>query len=258
MNKELLEGHPDAFVAIPDEDQFITPEKIKKLLPRGVNAKITDDIMELISNMGKATNLPQNLLEEEFMSYLHLLKGRGNNIKDLINATKYCNLKRNYTNEKSWSIVFPHRYDKLVQEGKDVTAHVAMYNGSKLVQSIDKELLIPASLQYAPYFHAAVKKQFELMNGNAGLDRDGDNIKVGAMVMHLAAKELALITKQPEESKLDIKISASDEEVELQRDMNRQLTALVKGQRERLLAGEDITDVQKIGVNFNSGEVIDV
>jgi len=261
MNEKLLtERHDDAFKNIPEEDQHITREKILKLLPKGTTARITDDILEMISNMGESVDLPQNLLEEELMSYMHLLKGRGTSIVDLINATKYCNLKRNYTNEKAWSIVFPHRWDRLKKMGKDIQAHVAMFNGSKIVQAIDKELLIPASLQYAPYFHAAVKKQYELMNGQAGLDRDGENIKVSAMVMHLAAKELALITKQPEETKLDIKVSASDEALELQRDMNSQLNQLVKNQRARLEAGEDITDVQKIGISFNveSEEVIDV
>ncbi len=225
-------------------------------MPRGVSAKVTDDILEMVNNMGDAIDMPQNLMEEELMSYMHLLGAiKGVGIKDLIAATKFCNLKRNYNNEKAWSIVFPHKYDKLKIENRQIANHVSMYNSSKLVQAIDKELLIPASLQYAPYFHAAVKKQFELMSGDAGVDRDGDIIKVTPMVMHLAAKELALITKQPEETKMSITMNPSSEALEMQSQMNEQLKSIVANQTRRLAAGENIVDVQALDINFDEIKV---
>ena len=252
MSDELTIPHKDASKLVPEEDQRITVEKLKELMPRGVNAKVTEEILELISNMGESIDMPQNLMEEEFMSYMYLLGNvKGIGIKDLISATKYCNLKRNYDNKKAWSITFPHKYDKLVTENKQIDNHVSMYNGSKLVQAIDKELLIPASLQYAPYFHAAVKKQFELMGGKAGNDADGDPIKVTPMVMHLAAKELALITKQPEESKMSITMNPSSEAMAVQEQMNLQLKAIVENQEKRLASGEAIETVQIIDINFD-------
>jgi hypothetical protein len=165
-------------------------------------------------------------------------------LKELVNAIKYCNLKRNYTNKEAWSIVFPEKYDRLVSLEKAVDNHVSAYNGSKLVIAIDKEMLIPVHLQYAGYFHAAVKKQFELMNGK------GANGKTTAMVEHLAAKELALLTAAPVDTKIDLKVSPSDKALDLQKEMNDQLKAIVASQRARLENGESIVDVQAIGVNF--------
>ena len=261
MNKktesELMKPHKDSFRVSPEDDQAITKEKIRKLLPRNSHVKITDEVMDLIYNMGKEIDLPQNLLEEDLMSYMHLVGKEGGgrtSITDVINAVKFCNLKRNYTLEKAWSIVFPHRYDKLIQEGRQVASHVSMYNGSKIVMAIDREMLIPWSLQYATYGHAAIKKQFEIMNGNAGVDANGDPLKVSPMVMHLAAKELALITKQPEEQTLSINVNPGEEAISAQRDMNTQLSQLVAMQKKRLEAGEDIMDVQVIEIDFNGDE----
>lgn len=234
---------------VPDTSQNITREKIKSLLPKGSSVQITDEILSLVHNMGDSVDLPQNLMEEEFMSYMHLVgKLSGIGIKDLISATKYCNLKRHYPNKKAWSIVFPDKYDKLIAEKRQVDSHVSMYNSSRLVQEIDKELLIPAHLQYAPYFHAAVKKQFELMNGTAGKNADGEEMTVSPMVMHLAAKELALITKQPESTTIDIKIGQSDAMLEAQQEMNNSLEQLVANQAAAFAAGKDVSDLQRIHI----------
>ena len=256
MNKkqraEYEKPSEDNFQPVPEHSQGITEEKLRYMLPKGTNKKVTKSILDKINSMGEDTDLPQNLLEEEFMSYLHLMgKMKGLGIEDVINATKYCNLKRNYSNNKSWAITFPHRYDKIKREGGNLEAHVAMYNGAKIVRMIDEQLIIPAYLQYRGYFDASVKKQFEIMNGNAGVNSEGEQIKVSAMVVHLAAKELAMITKQPDEAKLDIKISGSDEQIQAQEEMNIQLKSLVSMQKKRLTAGEDIVDVQALEINFD-------
>ena len=194
----------------------------------------------------------QELLEEDLMSYTHILGGmKGVGIKDLVKAIKYCNLKRNYSNKEAWSIVEPDKYNALVEGNKQIDNHVSMYNGSKLVVAIDKEMLIPVHLQYAPYFHAAVKKQYELMNGKATKDHRGNELPVSAMVQHLAAKELAVLTKQPEEQKLAISINPGEAAISMQSEMNDQLKAIVAHQKKQLDNGMDIIDVQAIGLDFS-------
>jgi hypothetical protein len=251
---DKLKAHPDAYKPLPDHDQNITVSKLKDLLPKKTNIAVTEEIVRLIHAAEEDTGLPQELFEEDVMSYMYLIGNtRGVGMKDLINAIKFCNLKRNYDNKEAWSIVFPEKYDRLVAGNKQVDNHVAMYNGSKLVAAIDKEMLIPVHLQYAPYFHAAVKKQFEIMNGKAEKTADGKEQSVSPMVQHLAAKELATLTRQPEESKLAITVNPGEAAISMQSEMNEQLKAIVAGQRQRLERGEDIIDVQQIGINF--GEV---
>jgi len=254
MSKKLLnESHAAASKIVPATGQFVTIDKIKALLPNKTNIVVTQEIVELINNMETDTGLPQELLEEDLMSYTHILGGmKGVGMKDLINAIKFCNLKRNYDNKESWSIVFPEKYNSLAAGNKQIDNHVSMYNGSKLVTIIDKEMLIPVHLQYAPYFHAAVKKQFELMNGTTTTkDKYGNADKVSPMVQHLAAKELAVLTKQPEEQKLSISVNPGEAAMSMQSEMNEQLKSIVANQRQRLVDGEDIIDVQQIGLDFS-------
>ena len=257
-NKEKTLGrhHEDANRMVPEDGQRITINRLREVLPRNTNVAVTKEIVDLINNIENDSGIPQELAEEDLMSYMYLLGShRGVGIKDLVNAIKYCNLKRNYSNKEAWAIVFPTKYNELVESNRQIDSHVSMYNGSKLVTTIDKEMLIPVHLQYAPYFHAAVKKQFEIMNGKATDTSDGKKQNVSPMVQHLAAKELATLTKAPEEAKLDITINPGEAAVSMQQEMNEQLKAIVQNQRARLDAGESILDVQAIGVNFsNVGE----
>ena len=248
--KDVDKPHPDASKLVPFQAQNLTKEKLKSLLPKKTSIAVTDEIMTLIHNMEDDTGLPQEMMEEDLMSYTHLLQGTTNGMKDLVNAVKFCNLKRNYENKVAWAIVFPEKHDRLVAMGKDSNNHVSMYNNSKLVVAVDKEMLIPVHLQYAPYFHAAVKKQFDLMNGKSskGSGKEGG---VSAMVEHLAAKELALLTAQPVETKIDLKVTPSDAALSLQGDMNDSVKQLVALQLDGLKNGGDIIDVQVTGIDFS-------
>ena len=253
MAHKLLEkAHKNTTRMSPDSTQNITIDRLREMLPHKTNVAVTEEILELIHNMEADTGLPQELLEEDLMSYMHILGGtKGVGLKDLVNAIKFCNLKRNHDNKEAWSIVFPDKYKSLVDRNMQVDNHVSMYNSSKLVVAIDKEMLIPVSLQYAPYFHAAIKKNFDLMNGRAANDKDGKPMTVSPMVQHLAAKELATLTKPPEEQKLSVSVTPSDAAMSMQQDMNEQLKAIVAHQKKQLGEGADITDVQVIGLDFS-------
>ena len=234
-----------------DSSQNITRDRLKSLLPKNSSVAITDEVLDLINRMGQDVDLDQNALEEDVMSYMHLLGNSKNSLRELVNAIKFCNLKRNYNNRKAWSIVFPDKFLKLQENGGHIDNHVAMYNKGKLILAIDKEMLIPVHLQYAGYFHASVKKQFEIMNGKAGINADGETMTVSPMVRHLAAKELAVLTKPPEESKIDITIKPGEAAISVQSEMNEQLKAITAVMKQRIDAGEDIIDVQQIGVDFS-------
>jgi len=240
--------HKDNTRVVPFEEPNITKEKLKALLPKRTSIAITDEILRLINNIEEDTGLSQEMVEEDIMSYMHLLGGNSFGMKDYVNAVKFCNLQRNYDNKQAWSIVFPERYDKLRAANKPVDNHVSMYSNGKLVTAINKELLIPVHIQYAGYFHAAVKKQFELMSGKSS---QGDG-KVTPMVEHLAAKELALLTAQPVDTKIDIKLSPGDAAIDMYGEMSAQIAQLVKLQKTKADAGEDITDVQVVGLDFSN------
>jgi hypothetical protein len=156
-------------------------------------------------------------------------------------------LKRHYDNRTAWSIVFPDKYKKAIDEGKFIDGRVSAFNNGRLVVAIDKEMLIPVHIQYAGYFHAAVKKQFELMNGVSSQGKG----KTTPMVEHMAAKELAILTAQPTDTKIDLKVSPSDASLSAMGEMNDQLKQIVAAQRREMIAGGDIIEAQVIqGLDF--------
>lgn len=240
----------------PEESQNITREKLKKMLPKGTSVSITDEVMKSLHSMEDDTGLPQNLLEEEFMTYTYLLgQKKGVSLMQLINAVKFCNLKRNRNNSQAWAIVFPAKYDELIAAGKPVDNFVSMYSATWLVQEIDKEMSIPVHFQYAGAFHKAMNVNIRMMQGDGGVDSDGEPINVTAMVRHLAAKTILEITRQPEESTLNIKVGQTDEMVQIQQEQADHLAAIVKNQQEQFKKGGRAIDIQKIHMRIDNQNV---
>lgn len=255
MNK--IKAETDGYLIEPSVSQNITSEKIKAMLPKGSRANIGDKVVELVNRMGADVDLPQNLLEEEFLGNLHHIgKIKGIGTEEIINATKFCNLCRNYDNKKAWAITFPEKFDKLIAEKRQVDSHVSMYKSSKLVQAIDEEMLIPVHLQYAPYFHSAVKELYKVgVLGDAGQNKDGEEMTVSPLVKVQALKELATLTKQPERAKIDITVNQGEEAVKAQSDMNEHLSRIAAQMETAVRGGADITDVQvmNLEIDYNSG-----
>lgn len=227
---------------VPVDSQNITKEKLKKFLPRGSSVQVTDEIMQMIYNMENDTGLPQELMEENLMSYMHLI-GRvsGVGINDLANAMKYCTLKRNMNNREAWAIVFPKKFDELIEAGKPVDNFVSMYNSSKLVTAIDKEMLIPVYLQYNAYRHKMIDVQYRIALGT-----DSNGNETSAMVQHLASKALLEMLALPEDKTIELRIGASDAVLASQQEMNNSLATLVANQSRMFASGMQPEDVQKV------------
>jgi len=254
MDEKLLtKAHKDNSRAVPENHQYVTVDKIKKLLPKNTNIAVTEEVVALVNSMEEDTGLPQEMLEEDLMSYMHLLGGtRGVGVRDLVNAIKFCNLKRNYDNKEAWAITFPDRYDRLVEGNKQVDNHVSMYNSSKLVVAVDKEMLIPIHLMYASHFHKATNELYKIgVLGKGGKNAEGKEMTVTPMVRVQALKELTNITKPPEEQKLSISVNPGEAAMSAQEEMNLQLKAIVSHQKKQIDSGMDVIDAQVIGINFD-------
>jgi len=234
-------------------EQSLNKERLQEMLPKGTSHKVTDEVISLISRMEEDTGLFQDYLEESLLSYLPVLKDVKVDLPDYVNAIKYCNLKRNMSNEKAWEITFPVKYKKLKDEGRINSSHSSMYNGSKLVVKLDAQMMVSTHIQYAPMFHKSLMKQYELMNGQAA-----DGMPVSAQVQHLAAKTLAELTMQPIEQKVELEIGLSDEAKSVQEQLTEQIRKATDMQLHRLSSGEKISTVQRLGISLESKDVIDV
>jgi len=238
----------------------ITKEDIIKALPRGINITVSDEIVEMIQRSGDEIGILQEYVDENILNHISVLRGVKASFRDYVNAVKFCILKINMTNEEAWAKTFPDKYDRLIRDGKQVSNHVSMYNRSKLVHAIDANMLVATHVLYAPLHHAAIRKQYELMNGRAvdSIDDDGRIIYKGVsdQVQHLAAKTLAELTSQPEELNYNIKVGPSDEMKEIQSKTLKELNAIAERQKALLESGVPLEEVQKL--NLTSTEPIDV
>ena len=234
-------------LVIPQDPQNITKEKLSRMLPKGSDVTVSDQNIADIARMEEDIDLPQNLLEEEFMTYTHLLgQKKGLSINHLINAIKFCNLKRTRTNRDAWAITFPAKYDERMAMDKPVDNHVAMFNGTWLVKEIDKAMAMTVGMQYSGAFHQAMNVNINMMKGNGGVDAEGEPIAVSAMVRHLAAKTVLEIAKPNEETIINVKQSSSDEMVAVQTRQVDVLEQILIGQQEEFKRGAKPIDVQQI------------
>ena len=240
--------------AVPtfSKSQNITREKLQKFMPKGTNAKVTDDILNIIANIENDTGIVQDYGEETVMSCMHLLGKQGVTLEKLVNAVKFCTLKRHMDNRKAWAIVFPDEYDRLVAKGAQIDNHVSMFNSTMLVTEIDKIMLVPFYLTYDKLKHEALERQVNLMRGIGANDDD----RVSPHIQHLASKTVYEMLKSPEDNTLQIKVGASDALIAQNQEMSENIARLVEIQAAGFKNGNKAKDIQKIHIKKDE-EVID-
>jgi hypothetical protein len=224
--------------------QNIDKEKILRFLPKGTSHKVTDEIIRLVNQMG-SDEVEQEYFEEKFLSYLHVLgdKGIRASLRDYINALKFCTYKKNMSNERAWELTFPDKYERLEKLGKQVSNHVAMYNGNPLVTKLDALMLTEEHIQYAPLFHEAIMKEAQLMRG---IGSNGE--RVSPHVQHMAASTLIDKLAPPKEDKLSITVGLDEATRNTQVKVLEELSNVAKSQRELLEQGYSLAEVQKLNL----------
>jgi len=247
-------------------DHVLTKEKVKKLLGKQCNAKVTDSVMELLNNIEKDTDLDQALMEDRIVSNINVLEGTKGSMPEYINAMKYCTLKQNMSNIKAYTIVFPdrvqaHEETKIRREAEgnplkvSLESKVSNYNRGPLIVKIDTQLAIEFSVLYATQRHRALKVLIDLSQGNSALSASGEKMTVTPMVQMQAASKIMEELKPSEENKLSIDINVKDDSLDLLKDS---LADIAKVQMGHLKAGNvGLLDLGALKVKEKE-EIIDV
>lgn len=226
----------------------ITKEELMSRMPRGVNHKVTDSIMDTINGMEDDIDLDQSMMEEQLLQSLHLLSGKNTGTLDsYIKAVKFVNLKRFMSNKEAWSIVFREKYNKMESEGRSVDNSVSMYNSTYFVTELDKKLLIAPSLQYNHAFHEMVANGLNLARG---ISTSGNTVT--PMVQMQAVSKMLDVLAPPEAQQIDISIGMNDDSKSVTEGLTEQLKRMTDMQMGQLAAGVDISKVQRIGISAES------
>jgi hypothetical protein len=255
---------------------------LRKGLPKKYSEQVTVEIEKLISDMAVDTKMDRDMVTTNIMDFIPAISNIQNvSLKKYMQALRFVFVKRNCdTPTEAWKIVFPDKYQELVDDGRpnDARSSASNYNSTKLVSALDAATMVAFSIQYAHFRHSAMQKEFELMNGKASASKvpryekteegrlvlaDGHKVHqtdkygelmfdevfqvVTPLVQHQAALSILEITRPAEENDLNITVGISDEAVEQNKRIADSIEEVARIQSEMLKAGHNIDSVQQIG-----------
>jgi hypothetical protein len=205
----------------------LTEEEFKAALPahvkKSVNKRLIDGINRVLADPKALDFLRDNIL-----GYTQVMKEGKFKIIQYLNAVHYVSHKlMGCTNQTAYIKTFPDKYARWLREGvteKTISAYASAYNGTKLVNLIYEQTLIPAHVLNAPMFQQALNTQAELM-----LNAKSEKVRSDA------ANSILTHLKRPETVKMELDVGVKqDSTVEALRQTT---LALVQEQRAALAKG---------------------
>ena len=229
-------------------EQLLTVDKIKKFLPKGSSAKVTQEIVDKLNSVDE-DGLDKDLFHEQYLSYMHLI-GPGISLEKLMNAIKFVTLMSlpKMTMEKAYTIVFPAKAKEIEDRGQSCSSFATMYSQTKAVVEVQKLNILPTHLMYRPLFQHGIKKLVDLSNGIGAKPDDyvSPKVQLDATLGYMD------IIKPPEENSMELKIGVSDEAIQAQNNLADSLQAMAQAQLAKLKAGHSLAEVQKIGITYEA------
>lgn len=170
-------------------------DRVRELLRRGVDDENMWDV-----------------IEENYVTYLNVLRDGRFSSEEYINAVKYVSFKlMGYNNAESYRRVFPERYKRIVERAKGskcsvdeyVGGFVSAYNKGQLVLRILEQSLIPSYVLNAPLHQKAINVLADMVMNPA----------VKGMAKVKACETLLNYTKPPETIRHELSLSDSGVDV---------------------------------------------
>lgn len=199
----------------------MTSDEFKNALPvqmkKNVNQDLINKINKIMDDDDEREQFRDNIIG---MSYV--LKEGKFKLDSYVNAVRYIGFTMmGKTNQESYALTFPKKlmdWNAKGKSAKDISAAVAIYNKSKLVNLVREAALIPAHIYNADTFQEAINVQAELM-------RTANSEKVRSD----AANSLLTHLKRPETQKVELDIGVrEDSAIASLRDTTAQLVAQQK------------------------------
>lgn len=220
---------------------------VRALLPKGTRTMVSEELVEKLNRLDNDPLLIGSL-KENFLTYIGVMKSGKYKLEDYLYAVKFVSHKLLGCNDiDAYAKTFPERYQRLVDVGVDrdgMGAYVSAYRKNKLVVQIMEQTLVPSHVLNSPLYQEALNVQYDLMM----------NAK-SEMVRMKAAESVLEHTKQPETSKLDIRVGLDNDSKDRQDKLYAQLAEVARNQQEMLRNGARLEDIQRL--NIRTDEVID-
>ena len=181
---------------------MLTKDEIINALPPSVQGGVLDT---LVNDLNLVLTDPdfRESFKENMISYSRVLSEGKFKLSSYMNAVMYVSYKlMGYNNLDSYSKTFSAKFNTWLAQGKTaqtISAHVAMYNKSKLVNLVYAQAVIPTHVLNQDKFQDAINRQYWLMNNAASEKVQSD-----------AANSLMIHLKPPEEKQINLNIGLEE------------------------------------------------
>jgi hypothetical protein len=177
----------------------LTLEQFREVLPKQVRGAISDDLIEAVNLAISNSELRENF-RDNLLSYTSVMRDGKFKIESYINAVKYVSLKLlGSSNIDAYLKTFPDKHQWFIEHGtssKDISAYVAAYNKTKLVNLIFAQTLVPFHVLNADLYQKALNVQVALMT----------DLDVSPKVRSDAANSVLTHLKPPEVTKIELDV----------------------------------------------------
>ena len=177
----------------------LTLEQFRDVLPKQVRGAVSDELIDSV-NLAIANSELRENFRDNLLSYTSVMKDGKFKIESYINAVKYVSLKLlGSSNVDAYLKTFPDKHQWFITQNtssKDISAYVAAYNKTKLVNLIFAQTLVPFHVLNADLYQKALNVQVALMT-----DED-----VSPKVRSDAANSVLTHLKPPETTKIELDV----------------------------------------------------
>lgn len=204
---------------------MLTKEELISTLPPAVQGGISDD---LVNDLNKVITDPEfrDAFRDNMLTFNKVLSEGKFKISSYVNAVMYVSYKlMGYNNYDSYMKTFPDKFQAWMQAGvtaQTISAHVAMFNKSKLVTLVYGQALVPVHILNADKLQEAINHQFHLMKHAASEKVQSD-----------AANSLMIHLKPPEDK--NIKVNVGIQETDSIKQLKDVIYDLANAQNQAIL-----------------------
>jgi len=225
---------------------MITKEVLVKVMPKNIKGKITDEFMNTLNGI-TGDDVVRESFRDNLLGYTSVMKDGKYKIESYVDAVKYVTYKLlGSSNVDAYTKTFPHRFQKLVNNGADdktISSYVSAYNKNQLVNKIMEQTLVPMHVLNIDLYQKAINTQAELMMyaNSEKVRSDSAN----SLLTHLKPTEVTKIA-------IDVK-HGTDNVID---DLRASTMALAKQQQE-MIEMNLVTVKEVAHSKLVQGEVID-
>lgn len=206
---------------------MFTKDELIQALPPSVQGGVSD---ALVNDLNQVIVDPdfREAFRDNMISYNKVLSEGKFKLSSYMNAVMYVSYKlMGYNNQDSYMKTFPAKFQTWLQAGvtaQTISAHVAMFNKSKLVNLVYGQAMIPTYVLNQDKLQEAINHQYHLMKHAASEKVQSD-----------AANSLMTHLRPPEEKQVNLNIGI--EETDSIKDLKAAVFALAAQQNAAIESG---------------------